>query len=164
MVKRGGTRLARALGLDRNPLCRATDRAEAWIRIGLLAILLIAGPMAALGVGHWAYHGRIAAARAPAVPRHLGQAALRQAPLITDRTGGRQGSRPGSGTRWLGSGSDARLSAVLADAGADGRPPARSRLPDQAAPSRLGDGLVQSRTAVVQTQAVISRGERPRAD
>ena len=48
---RGLTRLARALGLDRNPLRRATDRAEAWIRVGLLAVFLIAGPMAALGAG-----------------------------------------------------------------------------------------------------------------
>jgi len=37
-------RLARALGLDRNPLRRATDRAEVWIRVGLLGIFLIAGP------------------------------------------------------------------------------------------------------------------------
>jgi hypothetical protein len=49
-------RLARALGLDRNPLRRATDRAETLIRVGLLGIFLIAGPMAALGAGHWAYH------------------------------------------------------------------------------------------------------------
>ena len=41
------TRLARALGLDSNPLRRASDRAEAWIRIGLLAVFLIAGPMVA---------------------------------------------------------------------------------------------------------------------
>ena len=35
---RGLTRLARSLGLDRNPLRRATDWAEAWIRVGLLAV------------------------------------------------------------------------------------------------------------------------------
>jgi hypothetical protein len=52
---RGSTRPARALGLDGNPLRRASDRAEAWIRIGLLAVFLIAGPMAALGAGGWAY-------------------------------------------------------------------------------------------------------------
>jgi len=50
------TRLARALGLDRNPLRRASDRAEAWIRIGLLAAFLIAGPIAAPATGAWAYH------------------------------------------------------------------------------------------------------------
>ena len=56
---RGLTRLARALGLDRNPLRRATDRAEAWIRAALLGSYLIAGPVAALSVGHWAYHAGI---------------------------------------------------------------------------------------------------------
>ena len=63
-------RLARALGLDRNPLRRATDRAEAWIRIGLLAVFLIAGPMAALGAGHWAYHTGITADEVPAGAAH----------------------------------------------------------------------------------------------
>ena len=47
-------RLARALGLDGNPLRRASDRAEAWFRAGLLVIFLTAGPMAALAVGQWA--------------------------------------------------------------------------------------------------------------
>ncbi len=40
---RTSTRLARALGLDGNPLRRASDRAEAWIRVGLLSVFLIAG-------------------------------------------------------------------------------------------------------------------------
>ena len=53
------TRLARALGLDRNPLRRPSDRAEAWLRIGLLAVFLIAGPIAALSVGGSAYHAGI---------------------------------------------------------------------------------------------------------
>ena len=82
---RGLTRLARALGLDRNPLRRATDRAEAWIRVGLLAVFLIAGPMAALGAGHWAYHAGITESRVPAASAHrVKPAALRQAPTITD--------------------------------------------------------------------------------
>jgi hypothetical protein len=77
----GRTRLARVLGLDRNPLCRATDRAEAWIRAGLLGIFLIAGPMAALGAGHWASHPAIAVARVPTAPAHRAKpAALQQAP------------------------------------------------------------------------------------
>ncbi len=67
---RGITRLARALGLDRKPLRRATDQAEAWIRVGLLAVFLIAGPMAALGAGYWAYHAGITAAGVPAGPAH----------------------------------------------------------------------------------------------
>src|SRR5580693_6607813 len=59
----GLTRLARALGLDRNPLRRATDRAEAWIRAGLLGVFLVAGPIAALDAGHWAYHAGSTVAR-----------------------------------------------------------------------------------------------------
>ena len=111
---RGLTRLARALGLDRNPLRRATDRAEAWIRVGLLAVFLIAGPMAALGAGHWAYHAGTTAARVPAAPAHrVKPAALQQAPTITDLPrvgqGGRRAGAPGEGT-----GPSARTGEVLA--------------------------------------------------
>jgi hypothetical protein len=59
-------RLARALGLDGNPLRRASDRAEAWIRVGVLVVFLAAGPPAAIGAGHWAYHAEITAARVQA--------------------------------------------------------------------------------------------------
>jgi hypothetical protein len=69
-------RLARILGLDGNPLRRASDRAEAWIRIGLLAAFLVAGPLAAVGAAHWAYHSGITAVRAQAEPRHSVQTAL----------------------------------------------------------------------------------------
>jgi hypothetical protein len=44
-------RLARALGLDGNPLRRTSDRAEAWIRAGLAVVFLIGAPMAAVTVG-----------------------------------------------------------------------------------------------------------------
>jgi hypothetical protein len=49
-------RLARDLGFDGNPLRRASDRAEAWVRAGLLIILLTAGPMAAVAAGEWTAH------------------------------------------------------------------------------------------------------------
>lgn len=49
-------RLARALGLDANPLRRASDRAETWIRVGLLVIFLTIGPMGALAAGQWTAH------------------------------------------------------------------------------------------------------------
>ena len=74
------TRLARALGLDRNPLRRPSDRAEAWIRIGLLAVFLIAGPMAALSAAGSAYHAGITAPSEQAVPAQRASAtALRPA-------------------------------------------------------------------------------------
>ena len=95
---RGLTRLARVLGLDRNPLRRATDRAEAWIRVALLGIFLIAGPIAALDAGHWAYHAGITVARAPAALSHRVKkpAALRQAPAVTGLLGVGRGSRAGA--------------------------------------------------------------------
>lgn len=55
-------RLARALGLDGNPLRRGSDRAEAWIRAWLVVIFLIAGPMAALAAGQWTAHAAVPAA------------------------------------------------------------------------------------------------------
>ncbi len=110
---RGLTRLARAFGLDRNPLRRATDRAEAWIRVGLLAVFLIAGPMAALGAGHWAYHAGTTAARVPPGPTHrVKPAALQQAPTITDLPRVGQGGR--AGARGEGTGPTARTGEVLA--------------------------------------------------
>jgi hypothetical protein len=116
---RGRTRLARALGLDRNPLRRVTDRAEAWIRVGLLGIFLIAGPMAALDAGHWAYHAGITAPRVPATPTHrVKPAALQPTPAVTDLPRGGQGGRAWAwaGTRREGTGPSARTGEMLAAA------------------------------------------------
>jgi len=55
-------RLSRALALDGNPLRRASDRAEAWIRAGLLAVFLTAGPVAAIAAWHWAAHAGVPSA------------------------------------------------------------------------------------------------------
>ena len=46
--------LARRLGLDRNPLRRRSDRAEAWIRIALVLAFVIGAPLAFWGAEHWA--------------------------------------------------------------------------------------------------------------
>jgi hypothetical protein len=111
----GLTRLARALGLDRNPLRRATDRAEAWVRVGLLGIFLIAGPMAALDAGHWAYHAGITAPGAPVTPAHrVKPAARQQAPAVTDLPRIGQGGRAWTGARREGVGPSARTGEVLA--------------------------------------------------
>ena len=104
------TRLARALGLDGNPLRRASHRAEAWIRIGLLAVFLITGPMAAFAAGGWAYHAGIAATRAQAGPAHRVSAASLPAHRVSAaafpavRTPSWAGltdqARSGPGARW----------------------------------------------------------------
>ena len=110
---RGTTRLARALGLDGNPLRRASDRAEAWIRIGLLAVFLIAGPLAAAGAGGWAYHSGITAARAQTTQAHqVNAAALRPglAPTYLHRAD--RGSQPWA--RWQSTAASAGSAEVLA--------------------------------------------------
>lgn len=57
-------RLARRLGLDRNPLRRPTDRVEFWVMAGLLVLLLIGVPVSWLGVGGWVRQGGLAQQRA----------------------------------------------------------------------------------------------------
>jgi hypothetical protein len=109
---RGTSRLARALGLDGNPLRRASDRAEAWIRIGLLAVFLIAGPIASVAAGGWAYHARTTGTRGHAAPtRHVETAAPQPALALTylDRA-----DQAWSGTRWESTTSWARSGEVLA--------------------------------------------------
>ena len=109
---RGRTRMARALGLDGNPLRRASDRAEAWIRIGLLAVFLIAGPLAGLGAAGWAYHTGAAAAQVKAAPTHHVTAVVpHQAPSTTYLI--RYGAG-GAGARWQSTGTSAETSEVLA--------------------------------------------------
>jgi hypothetical protein len=112
---RGIARLARTLGLDSNPLRRASDRAEAWIRVGLVAIFLIAGPLAAQSAGHWAYHAEITGALVQAGRAVRVKAVLLQPALATAGPARANGSRlAGIGARWEGAGSSARFDVVLA--------------------------------------------------
>ena len=109
-------RLARALGLDGNPLRRASDRAEAWTRAGLLVILLTAGPIAALAAGQWTAH---AAGTGTSVQPHAVQAVLLQpaiaptAPAVAVR-----GTQVWVRARWESAGGSARTGEVPAPAGA----------------------------------------------
>lgn len=57
-------RLARQMGLGRNPLRRRTDRIEAWISAALLAVFLIAAPLFGSGLGRWVHQGGLAEQRA----------------------------------------------------------------------------------------------------
>ncbi len=90
-------RLMRRCGLDDNPLRRRSDRAQAWIRLGLLAVFLIAGPLAAIAVGHWADHSAVSAARAAAEAEYRVRAVLlRDAPATSSYP-----FAAGSGPAWV---------------------------------------------------------------
>ena len=49
------SRLARRLGLDRNPLRRRTDRVEAWVRLALACAVVLCGPALVGWAGTAAY-------------------------------------------------------------------------------------------------------------
>jgi hypothetical protein len=109
-------RLARALGLDGNPLRRGSDRAEAWIRAGLLVIFLTAGPMAALAAGQWTAH---AASGGTGAQSHAVQAVLLRP---ATRPAGPAAAVRDAGVlvkaRWSSTGGSVRTGDVPAPAGA----------------------------------------------
>lgn len=62
-LKRWVAALARRMGVDANPLRRGCDRAEAWVRLGLVLAFLIASPLAAIGLGHLTNDASVRAAQ-----------------------------------------------------------------------------------------------------
>src|ERR1700722_5490760 len=113
VLKRGLTRMSRSVGLNRNPLRRASDRAEAWIRVGLVAFFLVAASVAGPRIAHWAYHHTITVARTAVVPPRTGTPgvwSLQPGAARADRDGDAQAP----GTRRNNAGFDARISATMA--------------------------------------------------
>jgi hypothetical protein len=77
-----GSRLARRLGFDHNPLRRGTDRVEAALRLILVILLVTAVPVAAVAVGRWADHQALRRAQAQwAVSHQVTAVLLRDAPM-----------------------------------------------------------------------------------
>jgi hypothetical protein len=114
-----GSRLARRLGFDRNPLRRGTDRVETVLRL-ILVILLVAGvPVAAVAVGrsadHLALH-RVQAQRA--AHQQVSATLLRDSPAFgsPDPYTSVQGNWVPA--RWQRPGQPARTGEVFAVAGA----------------------------------------------
>jgi hypothetical protein len=115
---RPSARLARTLGLDRNPLRRASDRVEAWIRVGLLAGFLLAGPIAAQAAAGWAHQ-----AGTPGPGAGAGSAHPVRAVLLQPAAAVHAGAAPASTAqvwvraRWDSPGAPARSGEVLAPLG-----------------------------------------------
>jgi hypothetical protein len=57
-------RLARRMGLGRNPLRRRTDRIEALISAALLALFLVGAPLLGTSLGQWVHQGGLSEQRA----------------------------------------------------------------------------------------------------
>lgn len=75
-LRRWQLALAQKMGLDANPLRRGSDRAEAWVRIGLIVVFLIASPLAAATLGQLTSAASARAARAQAASEHQVTAVL----------------------------------------------------------------------------------------
>jgi hypothetical protein len=69
-------RLARWLGIDRNPLRRGTDRVEAALRLVMILLLVAAVPAAAVAAGRWADHYGLHRVQAQRAADHLVSAVL----------------------------------------------------------------------------------------
>lgn len=115
---RRAVRLARTLGLDGNPLRRGSDRVEACVRIGLIALFVITGPLAAAVAGHWAYHAQAAAISTQAADTHAVKAVLLQ-PTTTpgDLAVARLGGQVWVDARWERAGAPVQIAEVPAPAG-----------------------------------------------
>jgi len=109
-------RFARLLGLDGNPLRRASDRAEAWIRIGVLAAFLVAGSLAAISAGQWVHNTGMTEARTQAARTHGVRAVVLQP--VSPAAGMSTARRVWVTARWEGPGVPPRTSRVLAPVGA----------------------------------------------
>jgi hypothetical protein len=117
--KPGGSRLARWLGFDRNPLRRKTDRVEAVLRL-ILVILLVAGvPAAAVAAGRWADHQALHWAQAQRAAKHQVTATLlRDSPLVGSPNPYSSVQGNWVPARWQRPGQPSRTGVVFAVAGA----------------------------------------------
>ena len=112
-------RLARRLGLDRNPLRRGTDRVLAWIRIGMVVAFLAGGTLGGIAAGQWMYHAATAESRIQAAERHSVAAVLLQStpPPVFTMGATHWGSQAWVMARWTAAGGAPRTGDVLADPG-----------------------------------------------
>jgi hypothetical protein len=104
-------RLARQMGLGRNPLRRRTDRIEALISAALLAAFLVGAPLFGTSLGQWVHQGGLNEQRAqqswhrtparllataPAVPKYAFRVSWQNAVPVRARWSG-PGGQPRSG-------------------------------------------------------------------
>ena len=112
-------RLARWLGIDRNPLRRGTDRVEAALRLVMILLAVVAVPAAAVAAGLWADHYALHRAQVQRTVNHQVTAVLLenapatgvQDPYTSVRT-------TWVAARWQPPGQPPRTGEVLAVAGA----------------------------------------------
>ena len=81
-------RLARKLGLDRNPLRRPTDKVATWLMVQFLVVVLIGAPLFAIAAFTWAARVGAAEQRAERSWREVPAVLLRSVPVPDSFAGG----------------------------------------------------------------------------
>jgi hypothetical protein len=71
-------RVLNGLRPDHNPLRRPVDRLESMLTVGLIIVFLVATPLLAFGVGHWAWQDAAATARTEQAAWHKVSAVVLQ--------------------------------------------------------------------------------------
>ncbi len=71
-------RVLNGLRPDHNPLRRPVDRLESMLTLGLIVVFLVATPLLAFGVGHWAWQDAAATARTEQAAWHKVSAVVLQ--------------------------------------------------------------------------------------
>jgi hypothetical protein len=108
-------RLARALGLDGNPLRRGTDRLQTAIVIGLCALFLISAPLLATAAGRRTHQAGLVQQRAEHAWHQVWAVALQSAPPADQYAS--QWAEIGVLARWVAPGGVKRVGEIPAPAG-----------------------------------------------
>ena len=117
--RRPDRRLARWLGIDRNPLRRGTDRVEAALRLVVIILIVLAVPAASVAAGRWADHDALHRAQAQWAADHQVTAVLlRAAPAAGIPNPYTSVQTTWVPARWQPPGQPPRTGEVLAVAGA----------------------------------------------
>jgi hypothetical protein len=106
--------LAARLGLDGNSLRRRTDRIAGYGTVGLLAVFLVAAPIAAIVGGHWAYRWSMSQQQDQRSWREVTAVLLQKAPV---EPGSFDASGSWTPARWTPPGERARDGVIPVPAG-----------------------------------------------
>jgi hypothetical protein len=119
-------RLARALGLDGNPLRRGVDRLEAGITLGLIAAFVAIAPLLAVLASQWAHRAALDELHAQRAWHQVSAITLQAAPAAPSaELYAVEWNDAAVRARWAGPGGTARTGEILTAAGTRAGQPVR---------------------------------------